>query len=207
MPEEKKLAWIQQALDWAYDKAVFGTGIADSAIVLADDFRKKHDLPEQAIDKLIRWQSAMCATSGFVTGLGGLITLPLTIPANVSSVLFLQLRMIAAIAMIRGYDPKTEPVKSLAIVCLAGSAAGEILKGVGIRVGEKVTESVIQKISTQAIARINRAVGFRLLSKFGSDGVINIGKAIPLVGSVVGGAFDASSTLIIGKTAKSTFAS
>jgi hypothetical protein len=48
-------------------------------------------------------------------------------------------------------------------------------------------------------------VGFRLLTKFGSKRAVNLGKAVPLVGGIVGGAFDTVTTDIIGKVAKKTF--
>lgn len=197
MSEERNPAVVMKVLNWAYDKAINGAGIVDSASVLAGDYQRVHPDPEKAIDSLINWQTTKCATSGFVTGVGGLLTLPVAIPANISSVLFMQLRMIAAIALIRGYDPKSDQVQSLAYVCLTGTAASDLLKGVGIRLGQRVTESAIRKI--------NERVGLRLLTKFGGKGVINIGKAVPLIGGVVGGAVDATSTRIIGKTAKYTF--
>jgi hypothetical protein len=205
MSEERNPAVIKKALDWAYDKAINGAGIVDSASVLAGDYQKIHSDPERAIDSLINWQTTKCATSGFITGVGGLLTLPVAIPANISSVLFMQLRMVAAIAMIRGYDPKSDQVQLLAYVCLTGSAASDILKSVGIRIGHKVMEGVIKRVSCQTITQINQKVGFRLMTKFGSKGVINLGKAVPLVGGVVGGVVDAASTKIIGKTAKNTF--
>lgn len=140
MSEERNPAVIMKALDWAYDKAINGAGIVGSASALAGDYQKVHNDPEKAINSLINWQTTKCATSGFVTGLGGLLTMPVAIPANISSVLFMQLRMVAAIAMIRGYDPKSDQVQSLAYVCLTGSAASDILKTVGIRIGQRVTE-------------------------------------------------------------------
>lgn len=205
MSEERNPALIMKVLDWAYDKAINATGIVDSAAVLAEEYQNRLSDREKAIDSLIYWQTTKCATSGFITGIGGLITLPVAIPANVTSVLFMQLRMIAAIAIMRGYDPKSDPVQSLAYVCLAGSAATDILKSVGVRVGQTITENAIRKISLETLTQINEKVGFRLLAKFGSKGVIDLGKAVPLIGGVVGGAFDASSTRIIGKTAKNTF--
>ena len=39
---------------------------------------------EEAAKALIRGQLAKCSTSGFLAGLGGLITLPVAIPANIS---------------------------------------------------------------------------------------------------------------------------
>lgn len=207
MSTDKSPARIVKVLDWAYDKAINGAGLVESASMLAEDYQKVNSDRERAIESLINWQTTKCATSGFITGMGGLLTLPIAIPANVSSVLFIQLRMIAAIAIMRGYDPKSDQVQTLAYACLTGSAATDILKSVGIRVGQRVTESAIQKINSKVIAKVNEKVGFRLLSKFGSGGLINLGKAVPLIGGVVGGAVDASTTKIIGKTAKSTFAS
>jgi hypothetical protein len=37
------------------------------------------------------------------------------------------------------------------------------------------------------ITKINQKVGFRLLTKFGSKGVINLGKMVPLTGGIIGG--------------------
>lgn len=206
MSREKNPAIIKKALDWAYEKAINGAGMVESAALLAEDYQKVFSDREKAIDSLINWQTTKCATSGFITGVGGLLTLPIAIPANVSSVLFIQLRMIAAIAIMRGYDTKSDQVQSLAYVCLTGSAATDILKSAGIRIGQRITEHAIQKISGQVITKINEKVGFRLLAKFGSGGLINLSKAVPLIGGVVGGAVDASTTKIIGKTAKHTFA-
>ena len=57
-----------------------------------------NDLEEQ-VDMLIRNQVIKCGASGFLTSLGGAITLPVALPANVLSVLYMQLQMIAAIAI------------------------------------------------------------------------------------------------------------
>jgi len=57
------------------------------------------------------------------------------------------------------------------------------------------------------IKSINKAVGFRLLTKAGSTGILNLTKMVPLVGGVVGGAFDGISTNIVGNTARDAFIS
>jgi hypothetical protein len=196
---------IMQALDWGYDKALNGAGALDSAYELATAYLQKNENKEAAVSSLVNWQMAKCGTSGFISGLGGLLTMPVAIPANISSVLFVQLRMIAAIAVIGNYEPKSDQVRALVYTCLAGKAGSDILKGVGIKLGQKITEKMIQGISTQLITRINQAVGFRLITKFGQTGLVNFGKAIPLAGGIIGGAFDATSTKIIGKTATNLF--
>jgi hypothetical protein len=55
------------------------------------------------------------------------------------------------------------------------------------------------------LTKINRAVGFRLITKFGKTGVINLGKGIPLLGSAVGAVFDGVTTNIVGNAAIKTF--
>lgn len=83
----------------------------------------------------------------------------------------------------------------------------EVLKEVGIKVGMKLTEQAILKISAEVIAKINTAVGFKLLTKFGQTGVVQLGKAVPLIGGGIGALFDGVSTNIIGNVARDTFIS
>lgn len=196
---------IMSALDFAYDKAINGVPGLDSASELAESYLKeKGNLKEQA-NSLIRWQNTKAATSGFLTGLGGLLVMPVTIPANLASVYFVQMRMIAAIAQMGGYNVRDDKVKSLIYACLVGNAAKEVLKDVGIQVGKKLTQTAINNISGQVIVKINRAVGFRLLTKAGTTGAVNLTKMVPILGGVIGGAIDLASTNTVGNIAVETF--
>lgn len=197
-----------EVLDWAYEKSLNGLPGTLAAEELAEQYlnKNKYDVIK-ASESLINWQVGKCATSGFLTGVGGLITLPVAVPANISSVIYVQMRMIAAIAYMGGYDIKDDSVKSLVFMCLTGNAAVEIGKDIGIKIGTKLTKSSIQKISFETIKRINQAVGFRLVTKFGQKGIINLGKAVPLIGGVIGGGVDLASTKIIGNISKKVFLS
>ena len=181
---------VGKALDLAYDKAVDGVpGVPgmESAEGLAKDYLNDPGSLEDAVNALIRYQVVKATASGFVTGLGGLLTLPVAIPANLASIMYLQLQMVAAIARMGGHDVRSDRVRAVCYACLCGNAATDILKGAGITVGKKLTEQAIKQLSFDVILKINRAVGFRLFTKFGQTGVINLGKAIPLVGGVIGG--------------------
>lgn len=205
MAKEVTQSNIMNALDWAYDKAIDGVPGLDSAEDLASSYLAESADLEEQVNSLIRWQNAKSATSGFINGLGGAILMPVTIPANITSVMYVQVRMIAAIAKMGGYDLRDDRVKTLVYTCLCGNAAKGIAKELGIKVGTKVTEQAIKNISREVIVKINQAVGFRLVTKFGEKGVINLGKAIPLVGGVVGATFDSVSTNTIGNVARETF--
>jgi len=196
---------IMQALDWVYDKAVNGVAGMDSAGEMAADYAKGGGSRVDQANSLIRWQNTKAGTSGFLAGLGGLITMPVTLPANITSVMYVQIRMIAAIASLGGHDLKDDRVKTLVYACLTGNAAKDILKDIGIVVGRKLTENTIKNISGKTITAINQKVGFRLLTKFGEKGAVNLGKAIPLIGGIVGAAFDSAATNVIGNIARDTF--
>lgn len=193
-------------LEEVYDKALGGIPKVSSSVdEFADDYLSKADSPQQAAKDLINYQIAKCATSGFVTGLGGLITLPVAIPANVGSVLYVQLRMVAAIAKIGGYDIRSDQVQTMAFACLTGSTIADVLKDAGIKFGQKGFQAVINKIPGKVLIAINRKVGFRLITKAGEKGVVNLIKLVPVAGGVVNGAIDASTTKIIAKNAYSLF--
>lgn len=194
-----------QLLDNTYNLAVNGVLGEDSAEELANDYLFKSSSDEEAIKKLVNWQIAKCGTSGFLSGLGGIITLPVTIPANIASVIYVQIRMIAAIAHIKGYNIKDDRVRSLVYMCLCGKGATDIAKTAGIKIGNKLTESMIKKIPGTTLTKINQKVGFRLVTRFGSKGAINMGKMIPVAGGVIGAGFDTTSTTIIANVAKKTF--
>lgn len=197
--------WIT-VLDDLYVKALDGIpAVSKSVDELADDYLNKNETIDKAAKALINNQIAKCGTSGFLTGLGGLITLPVAIPANVSSVLYVQLRMIAAIAKIGGFDVRSDQVQTLAYACLTGSAIADILKQTGIKVGEKITISAINKIPGKVLISINQKVGFRLLTKFGTKGAVNFVKLVPIAGGVIGSAVDIASTKIIANNAYNIF--
>jgi uncharacterized protein (DUF697 family) len=199
---------VGKALDFAYDKAVAGVpGVPglQSAEGLAADYLTDTGLLEDQVDALIRYQVLKATTSGFVTGLGGVLVLPVTIPVNLASIMYLQLQMVAAIAAMGGHKVGEDRVKTICYACLCGNAATDVLKGAGMAVGKKLTEQAIKQMSFDVIKKINQAVGFRMVTKFGQTGVVNLGKAVPLVGGVVGGTFDGATTYAIGKAAKRLF--
>lgn len=79
------------------------------------------------------------------------------------------------------------------------------MKQTGIVVGNKMLLGVVKKIPGKTLTKINQAVGFRMVTKFGTKGAINLGKAVPVSGAFVGGTFDTVTTRTIAKLATKTF--
>ena len=175
--------------------------VSRSVDEIADDYLSHHDTPEAAARSLTRWQVAKCGMSGFLSGLGGIVTLPATIPANIGSVMYVQMRMIAAIAKMGGYDVNSDQVQTLVYMCLTGTTIADIVKETGIQIGEKSLTAAIKKIPGAVLTKINQKMGFRFLTKFGEKGVINLGKLVPIAGGLIGGGVDIASTIVISRNA------
>lgn len=204
MEEDQQLTESKagKILDAVYEKALDGIPkVSRSVDELAKDYLNRHTSPDKAAKALAKNQVLKCGTSGFLTGLGGLITLPVAIPANISSVMYVQLRMIAAIAKIGGYDTKSDQVQTMIYMCLTGTAISDVVKETGIKIGEKTLEAAIKKIPGEVLVKINQKIGFRFITKFGEKGIINLGKLIPLAGGIIGGSMDVASTTVISKNA------
>lgn len=161
---------------------------------------------EKTIRRLTLESVEAASVNGFVTGLGGFIAMPLTIPANMAGTLVVNARLAAAVAYLRGYDPTDPHVRTMVTLVAVGSNAQQIAKTIGIKVGEKVAMQAIKNIPIALVREINKKVGFMLVAKYGTKrSVITLAKGVPLIGGVVGGAVDATMTSIVGRTAGAMF--
>lgn len=198
---------IMEALAACYDKCLNGIPkVSPSVEKMANDYLKKYKDKDKACRAMLNNQIVKCTTSGFLTGFGGLITLPVTVPANVGSVLYVQMRMIACTAYINDYKLDCDQTQTFVYACLAGVSVDNIVKSFGVKFGTKMANTFIKKIPGKALTKINQKVGFRLITKFGEKGLINLGKAVPVVGAVIGGGLDLAETRIIANRAYRWFA-
>lgn len=193
-------------LNQIYKSVTNGAGtVVPPASELAENYLRKNTSPMLAAKEMQKNQIAKCTTSGFLTGFGGVVTLPITIPVNLGSVLFVQMRMIAATAYIGGYDIHDDQVQTLIYACLAGVSVNELVKKFGVHFANKMALKGVEKIPGKVLTKINRFIGFRFITKLGEKGLVNLGKLIPVVGAVVNGSLDLVETKIIAKRATKMF--
>lgn len=186
---------------------VDGLGPLSSSEELARQYRDDETYPDldHRIDAMIRWESAKNFGTGFVTGMGGLMTLPVAIPLSMYAAWFVQARLAGAVASLYGYPTSDERVRTMILLCLIGDAGREVLKGAGVQLGNKVAMKVVEQIPGKVLIEINKKVGFRLITKAGTTGIVNIVKVVPVLGGAVGGTVDAASCAAAGKVARSLF--
>ena len=197
---------LMKTLDTTYNSVLNGIGKNKSVYDLVDEYRNKYNDPEIAIRKLINNQTTKTTVTGIMTGLGGVVVLPVALPADIFGCMYVQIRMVASIALLRGYDLNDDHVQTFVYACLLGQSVNELLKEFGIKLGVKVAENVLKKVPGKIFIEINKKVGFRLVTKYGSKGLINLGKMIPLLGAPISGAFNLAETKTIATAAKTVFA-
>ena len=161
---------------------------------------------EQAIESVIRKHRRGTTAGGFLTGLGGFATLPLLLPTNVFEFYVQATRMVGAIAKIRGYDLADEEVRARVLASLVGEESGEILDHVGLGpIAGAATRQVAKRLPQAQLSEVTKAIGVRLLKRFGLRSVRLFGKAIPGLGGVIGAFSDRRQLAKIATAAKKSF--
>jgi hypothetical protein len=173
------------------DAGIDGLGPLKSARELADLARRDTRTPEGAAKKIIRSHVVKGGIGGFVTGVGGFVTMPVALPANVVEFYVGATRMVGSIATLRGYDVDDPQVRTAVLLTLVGSEADEVLKKAGLSgTSGKVVGLVGQQLPPAALLILNKAIGFRLMRGLGEKAFARLGRGVPLAGGVVGGGID-----------------
>lgn len=193
-PEQQKglngaaITLVRQLLDTGID----GRGPFDPAATVADAALAKHSGDvEKAVDEVLRDHLRLAAANGFVTNLGGFVTLPVALPANVLGFYVLATRMAASVAALRGHDLADDRIRTAILLSLVGADAQEVLARAGmVAPTGRMTHLATQRLPGPALMVINKGVGFRLLASAGRSTFARFGRAIPVVGGAVGAGLD-----------------
>lgn len=156
------------------------------------------------VDTLKRWQTLKAGSVGFLSGLpGGILAIP-SVFADVSATLYNQVRMVAGIAYIRGYDVNSENVKCLIMACLVGEkVVGNMVKKAATEMLKTAVENYIkQKTAKTVYQKLAELLGFRIATQSTANSLRHI---VPLLGGLVSGSYDALSTRAVGALADKMF--
>ena len=190
-------AFVHQALI----RAISGVGPLPGAAAAADKQLAQNDGDvERAIHDVIENHVRYAGIQGFATNLGGLVTMAVTVPANITGLALIQCRMVAGIVHLRGYDLAEPRVRAAILASLLGEE--RVLKLVKARdlpgtpmevAGDPLHEAALDTVIANEVASelITRAAGKRLAT--------TVGRRVPVVGGVVGAGTDAYVTWKIGR--------
>ncbi len=198
---------ITEFIKGLLDQGLKGAGPLCGSDELARQYRDdpSYGSTDERVNALIRWEATKNFGTGFVSGLGGLLTLPVSIPASLYASWVVQARLVGAIAALYGHSTESDRVRTTVLVAVIGDAGKEILKDGGVSVANRVTLGAISKISEKALADVNKKIGLHLLTKAGGNGIVNLTRIVPVAGGIVGGIIDSVACVLVGKTAKRMF--
>ena len=190
----------------AYDITVNGSlPGSDSAYELAEKYNQLPINVEQRIDRLIKSHITLAAGSGFLSGFGGFAVMAVTLPLNLASVMFIQVRLITTIAIICGCDPQDKRVKTFVMACLVGEGAVDLIKSFMINTAKASAGRLVRGLNKLALRQIQEKALRRVVERLSRRLAPRIIRAVPLLGGVVGGAVDGLAVAACGKAAKKVF--
>lgn len=182
----------------------------DQAVGTPQLIRFDHDLTDlkachDAAERVAITTRAISGTTGAASGIGGILTMGLDIPATIA----LALRCIRDTGRAYGYDGKgaRERLFRLQILELASindkkqraERLAALEAGIGVDGSlSDVPDEEIDPVIEQAVERVSRALAIALFRR-------RVGAAVPLVGSVIGGAVNVSFQGDVGEAARFAF--
>jgi len=189
-----------------YNRAVAGLPLLGTPEETAGRFLAGPGSLAERAEEMSKSHTLLCASTGFVCGLGGFITLPVTLPTNLVGVALLQLHLCAATAFMGGHDIHDRAVRDRAIACLLGRSdepskedeAVEVLD----RSAVKVAERGIRFLAEGAVGLVSRA------GRWGATKLVTRQlprRSLPILGGILGGASDAYSTDKVAEAARLAF--
>ncbi|GAB6986616.1 EcsC family protein [Nocardioides pyridinolyticus] len=177
----------------ALHRAIEGAGPLAPAARAAE----KTDVPG-LIEDHVRYAGAQ----GLLTGLGGIVTATVTIPANVAGLALIQSRMVAGIAHLRGYDLEDPRARNAILACLLGREL------VDQKIRERKLPGPPMAIATAPVHDpdldrvISAEVASDLITRVGGKRLaIAIARRTPIVGGAFGMGADGLATWRVGRYA------
>lgn len=192
-------------LDRLYPTVLDGIPGLGSPTDLAADIRREGGTIEEQVDRLVRRHVALSASAGFLSGLGGWLTLPVVLPANLAAVASVQLHMAASVAALAGHDPRQAGTRERVLQCLVGAGPADPARDADQetldRFGLKLAERGLNLVVSSAVGAV----------KWGTKQVVQgqvkrkLLRGIPLVGGFIGAASDGYVTSKVAQAARDEF--
>jgi hypothetical protein len=189
--------FVQQALD----RAIRGVGPLDGAALAAEKQldEQKGDV-DAAIREVIENNVRLAGAQGFLTNIGGLVTMAVTVPTNITGMALIQCRMVAGIAHLRGYDVHDKRVRNAILASLLGEERllslikKKKLPGTPMALATApVHDPHLDTVMANEVASelFTRIAGKRIAT--------TVGRRVPVVGGLVGMSADGYATWKIGR--------
>lgn len=188
------------------ESGIDGRGPLGSAEEVAKDALAKAGSPDRAVERVVSNHVKLAAAQGFVTSLGGFVTLPVSMPANVAGFYMVATRLTAAVAHLRGYDISDPQIRSAVLLTLVGADSDDLLRKAGsVAPPSAMANLAAQGLPGPALMMVNKAVGFKILTQVGKTSMSRFGRAVPVFGGLLGAGLDGMLMKSVAKQARQEF--
>ena len=161
---------------------------------------------EQAIDALVASHIGLASAQGFATSVGGLLTLPIGLPANLAGMAVLSVRMVAGVAHLRGYDVTDRRVRAAIALAMLGEDEIRKLMAEGKLPTTPLAIATAPVFDPDLERTISERVAGWLSGRLGGKHLaVVVLRRVPLVGGGVGAAVDGFLTFSLAAYAKREF--
>lgn len=187
----------------AVQRAIHGVGPLVSAAAAAEkQLEEQEGDVDAAIRELIENHAGLAAAQGFVTNIGGLVTMAAAIPVNISGLAVIQLRLVASIAHLRGYDLEDGRVRNAVMLCTLGDdTVGKLVKNKtvpGTPMGLATAPAYDTTLDSVIAGELTSALIGRVMGKRAASAIV---RRVPVAGGVWGAGTDGYATWQVGKYA------
>jgi hypothetical protein len=190
------------------DFAIYGNDALPGARTVAARALQGRGDREAAIDALITQHVGLASAQGFLTSVGGLVTLAVGLPANIAGMAVLSVRMVASVAHLRGYDVEDPRVRSAITMAMLGDDHVRKLVEAGKLPASPLAIATAPVFDAELERAISEKVMGSMASRLGGKHLaVVVIRRIPLVGGGVGAAVDGWLTYGLGAYVKREFVS
>jgi uncharacterized protein (DUF697 family) len=185
----------------AMERAIRGAGPLDGAAMAAEKQLDEHKgNMDAAIKELIENHVRLAGAQGFLTNMGGLVTMPVAVPANIAGLALIQCRMVAAIAHLRGYDLADKRTRNAILACLLGEEKMLALIKKKKMPGTPMALATAPVYDPHLSTVMANEVASELVTRVAGKRIAyTVGRRVPVVGGLVGAGTDGFATWRIGR--------
>jgi len=194
---------LNSAMVKLMDMSLDGVKGFPSARDLAAKHLQRRGNVHGAVQSIIRQHIAMATVQGVVTNIGGLVSMLVGTPVNLTGLIVIQIRMVGCIAHLYGYDLDDQRVRTALAMCLLGEAELER------HIAEAKLPSTPAAVATSLVfdphfhTQVADQVLHHLLSEAAGKGVVKtVGRKTPIIGGGVGGLTDWHNTTMVSRCAR-----
>ena len=203
---KKKIEAFDKLVDWFIDFDPFELRL------YVEEFRARHpDLTDRELaNRLIGIKAATNGVIGAAAGIPGFLAMPITIPTDIVMSWKIQINLALCIAYIYGHDLESkdrDELKTDLYMILAGSAAKEHLKVMGVEIDAVTQRAVKRYVNRELMCEIWKHIGRHIAVTTARRSAAKLSRMVPLIGAPIGFAYDYAAAKSVGAFARQYYGS